>query len=88
MAGIPPHCDGWEYIASVIERVEHHGFCRVPFSTKSPSQGDSDTRRGSREVRDPCYGHNNATDSRKLGNPPHHRGSDDAFSECVEWDLL
>ena len=47
-----------------------------------------DTERGYTEVRDPCFGCSSAMDPGQPGSPPHHWGSDDAYSECVEWDLL
>ena len=57
-------------------------------STESPSQGDSDTDRGSREIRDPCSGRSGAADPGKPGVASHHWGADDDRRECVEWDLL
>ena len=60
----------------------------MPFLTRSPSQGVSDTHRGFGEVRDPCYGRSGAVDLGKPGTPSHHRGSNDAYGECFEWDLL
>ena len=60
----------------------------MTLSTESPSQGDSDTDRGSREARDPCSDRNCAAYPGQPGVPSHHRGADDACRECVEWDLL
>ena len=57
-------------------------------STGSPSQGDSDTDRGSREARNPCSGCRCAAYPGQLGIPSHHWGADDDGGECVEWDLL
>ena len=56
--------------------------------TGSPSQGDSDTDRGSREIRDPCSGRSGAAYPGQPGTPSHHWGADDDSGECVEWDLL
>ena len=56
--------------------------------TGSPSQGDSDIDRGSRETRDPCSGRSGAAYPGQPGAPSHHWGADDDRRECVEWDLL
>ena len=55
---------------------------------RSPSQRDSDTDQGPREVRDSCGGHSGATDPGHPGAPSHHKGADDDCGESVEWDLL
>ena len=57
-------------------------------STESPSQGDSDTDRGPREIRDTCSGRNGAADPRQLGAPSYHWGAYDDCGQSVEWDLL
>ena len=68
--------------------MAYHGVCGVTLSTGSPSQGESDTDRGSREIRDPCSGHSGVGDLGQPGTPSHHWGVDDDCGECVEWDLL
>lgn len=56
--------------------------------TRSPSQGDSDTHQGSREVRYPCFGRSDVVNPGQPGTPPHHWREDDACGESVEWDVL
>ena len=60
----------------------------MPLSTRSPSQGDSDTHRGFGEVRDPCCGYSGAMDPGQPGIPSHHWRADDDCRECLGWYLL
>ena len=46
----------------------------MTLSTGSPSQGDSDTNRGSREARNLCSGYSCSAYPRQPGVPSHHRG--------------
>ena len=57
-------------------------------STGSPSQRDSDTDQGPREIGDPCSGYSSVADRGQPGIPSHHWGADGDCGECVEWNLL
>ena len=56
--------------------------------TRPPSQRDSDTSWGSKEVRDLCSGGNSVVDPGQPGAPSHHWRADDDCRGCVGWDLL
>ena len=86
--GSPATWDGGKHTASIVAGAAYYGVRGVSLSTGSPSQGDSNTDRGSREARNPCSGHSCATNPGHPGVPSHHWGADDDSGKCAGWDLL
>ena len=84
----PATGDGGKHTTSVAAGAAYHGVRGTPLSTGSPSQGDSNTNRGSREARNPCSGRSCAVNLGHPGVPSHHWGADDDSGKCVGWDLL
>ena len=80
--------DSGRHAASVAAGAAYHGFCGMPLSTGSSSQGDLNIDRGSREARNPCSGRSCAANPGQPGVPSHHWGADDVSGKCIGWDLL